>query len=154
MSTDQASGPAPGPAPDVSVALLTAKLREMLDLTHPVAPPPPQGQFNAVVVPEAGYARCYQFATVEEMVAKLRDVYATKEPHQVFAFIGARLAFSKRGDYLFTPWGNIFALFSTAAAEAADDDNGFMGEPTAPPPAPAEVGDGEEDGEEGEEDAD
>jgi hypothetical protein len=157
MSTDQAPAPAPEPAPepapDMPIALLTARLREMLDLAERGRAAPPQGQFYAVVVPEVGHARCHQFATIEEMVAKLREVYATKDRYQIFAFIGTRLAFSNRGDYLFAPWGGIFALFATAEAEAADDDYGFMGEPTAPPPAPAEVSDGEGDGE-GEEDAD
>lgn len=107
---------------------------------------PPEGQFFCVVVPATGRAKCHSHPSVEALVEELRGLYGQET--QVFAFNGQRLAISKGGQYLFTPWGQHALFVHDPAAEP--DDEGFMGDAPQlvqppPPPAPEEDDDGDDD---------
>jgi len=96
-------------------------MRQAVNTTRPAG-----YRFLLVVVPEDAHPRCEEFATVEALIARIKELLNT--PCYLFPQIGQRLGITKGRDrFLTTSWGN-FPLFDVPTMdEVVETATGWVG---------------------------
>ena len=125
------------PPLDLELLLASIEIQEQLLAAAKAHLSQSQAPWQLVIVPEAGPARCEEFATSVALLERTRALWGAQEISQIFVFTGARHATvgAERWQYLNLPEGPA-PLFTDPVADGANP-LGYLHGPPAEPAAPA-----------------